>query len=159
MFTIIDTSLKFLALHVHHLLHRRHHAVVEVVHDPHRAADDQRAQEASDQKGDLRVTSEVVTMSLAARCKCRSRSLVEARPPSLASARIAPLRLASRRILVHFPTLVYVQSKLRTPHATAKSGRLTSQLQAFLIPGNDVAIPITIVCYFGPKWLGPKGNR
>jgi hypothetical protein len=43
------------------------------------------------------VTSEVVTMSLAARCKCRSRIPRRGAPPSLASARIAPLRFASRR--------------------------------------------------------------
>ena len=36
-------------------------------------------------------------MSLAARCKCRSEIPRRGAPPSLASARIAPLRFASRR--------------------------------------------------------------
>ena len=33
---------KSLALHLHHLVHRRHHALVEMAHDPHRASNNER---------------------------------------------------------------------------------------------------------------------
>jgi hypothetical protein len=33
---------KSLALHLHHLVHRRHHTLVEMAHDPDRAANDER---------------------------------------------------------------------------------------------------------------------
>ena len=33
---------KSLALHLHHLIHRRHHALVEMAHDPDRTANDER---------------------------------------------------------------------------------------------------------------------
>src|ERR1700735_5611814 len=37
----IDVS-KSSPLYLHHLMHRRHHALVEMAHDPHRASDNER---------------------------------------------------------------------------------------------------------------------
>ena len=54
------------------------------------------------------VTSEVVTMSLAARCKCRSRIPRRGAPAEfgVGEDRTVEVRLAEVRLLVHFATLV-----------------------------------------------------